>query len=154
MLFRSTRSLTFLSMMKSTSPIDGYISILPVEFNGGANRSAGGCLTKLKKPVENRAVLADIEPLEMTRVGMVVNSDRRNTGEEVDVLLRVEAADVVSLGREGAVDFHFPVKRVVDDEIVGHANAVGFHGVALSIVVVTYVRLVEICHAPLSSVGT
>ena len=34
------------------------------------------------------------------------------------------------------IDFHFSVKAIVQDEIVGHANSVGLHGMTLSIVVV------------------
>ena len=41
-------------------------------------------------------------------------------------------------------DFHATVEAVVDDEVVSHAYAVGFHGVALAIVVVSYFGIVEV----------
>lgn len=34
------------------------------------------------------------------------------------------------------IDFHLPVEPIVEQEIVGHANPVGFHWMALAIVVV------------------
>lgn len=149
-----SRSLTFLSMVEPTSPIDSYISILPVKFHGGADRSASGSLAKRIKPVENRAVLADVEFLEMSRVGVVLDGLRPNGGEEIDVFIRVKAADVFGSGGKRSVDFHPTVERVVDDEIVGHANSVGLHGVALAVVVISDTWFVEVGHATLNSVGT
>lgn len=43
-----------------------------------------------------------------------------------------------------AKDFHAAVEAVVYDEIVGHAYTVGFHRVALTVVVVSYFRIVEV----------
>lgn len=37
------------------------------------------------------------------------------------------------------IDFHLPVESIVEQEVVGHADSVGFHGMALAIVVVPYV---------------
>lgn len=65
----------------------------------------------------------------------------------------MEAADVVGGGGEGAVDLHKAVERVMDDEIVGHTDAVGLHGVALSIVVVSNGGFVEVTHPALFTVG-
>lgn len=87
-------------------------------------------------------------------MGVVVKRVRGDGGEEVDVFRRVEAADVGSVGGEGAADLHSAVKGVVDDQIVCHADAVGFHRVALPVVVVPNCWLIEIGHAPLPRVGT
>lgn len=37
---------------------------------------------------------------------------------------------------------------------MSHADAVGFHRVALAVVVIADCRLVKVCHAPLPRVGT
>lgn len=39
------------------------------------------------------------------------------------------------------IDLHFPVQSIVEKEVVRHADPVGFHGMALSIVVVPHVPL-------------
>jgi len=44
----------------------------------------------------------------------------------------------------GSVAFHFTVKAVAEDEVVGHFYAVGFHGVAGAVVEVADVGLVEV----------
>mmetsp|Transcript_5383 Transcript_5383/g.11847 ORF Transcript_5383/g.11847 Transcript_5383/m.11847 type:complete len:118 (+) Transcript_5383:1292-1645(+) len=43
-----------------------------------------------------------------------------------------------------AEDVHLFVEAVVDDEVVRHADAVGFHGVALAVVVVAHLGVVEV----------
>ena len=42
-------------------------------------------------------------------------------------------------GFVGSVDLHFPIKAIVQQKVVGHAYPVRFHGMALSIVVVSNV---------------
>lgn len=37
------------------------------------------------------------------------------------------------------IDLHFPVKSIVEKEVVRHADPVGFHGMALAIVVVPHI---------------
>lgn len=44
----------------------------------------------------------------------------------------------------GSEDVHFLVEAVVYDEVVRHADAVGFHGVALAVVVVAHFGIVEV----------
>lgn len=41
------------------------------------------------------------------------------------------------------IDLHFSVKAVVEKEVVGHADPVGLHGVALAIIVVPHIPLDE-----------
>lgn len=65
-------------MVQPSGPIDSDVGILPVEFDGGADGAAGGGLTEAVQAVENRAVLADIETLEVPRVGVVVESFGRH----------------------------------------------------------------------------
>lgn len=41
------------------------------------------------------------------------------------------------------IDLHFPVKSIVEEKVVGHANPVGFHGMPLTIVIVSHVTCVR-----------
>lgn len=147
------RSLALLRMVQTPGPINCDIRILPVELDGRANGAASGGLTELKQAVEYGAVLAHVEAPELTRVRVIEESVGRDGGEELDVLRRVEAADVFEGGGEGAADLHAAVEAVVDDQIVCHADAVGFHRMALAVVVVADCRLVEVRHATLPRVG-
>ncbi len=44
----------------------------------------------------------------------------------------------------GAEDVHFFVEAVINHEIVRHADTVGFHGMALAVVIVAYFGVVEV----------
>lgn len=140
-------------MMQAPSPVDGDVRVTTVDLDGGTDGAAGGCLAEIEEAVENRAVLADVEALEMATVGGSVGLHLgRDGGEEFDVVRGVEAADVVGGSGKGAVDLHEAVEGVVDDEVVGHTDAVGLHGVALPVVVIADCRLVEVAHPPLFTV--
>lgn len=147
------RSLALLRMMQTPRPIDSYVSVLSIKLHGGADGSTGRCLTELKKPVEDRTILADVEALEMARVTVVVERFGTDRSQKIHVVRRVKAADVDRIGRKRATDFHAAVEGIVDDEVVGHTDTVGLHGVALSVVVVSDCRLIEIRHAPLLGIG-
>ena len=150
------RSLRLLSMVQTPSPIDRNIRIPPIKLSGGADGAAGGGLAEWEEPRKNRAVVADVEPLEVARLWVVKwwpAKLRRYGGKEADVVVGVEAADVAGTGGEGAVDLHAAVKRVVDDQIVGHPDPMGLHWVPLPVVVVADCRLVEVRHTPLLRVG-
>ena len=147
------RSLRLLGMVEPTGPVESDIGIATVELDGGADGPAGGGLTESEQAVKHGTVLADVKPLEMAREGVVGERLGGDGGEEFDVVVGVEAADVGGVGRKGAVDLHAAVEGVVDDQVVGHADPVGFHWVALAVVVVADARLVEVAHAPLLRVG-
>lgn len=51
------------------------------------------------------------------------------------------------------VYLHFAVESVVEDKVVGHAYAVGFHGVALAVVVVADVTVVVVADSTPGLVG-
>lgn len=140
-------------MVETAGPIDGDIAVGPVQLDGGADRAAGGGLAEAEEAVEDGAVLADVEALEVAGVDGVGEGFGGDGGEEVDVVVGVELSDVGGGGGEGAVDLHAAVEAVVDDQVVGHADAVGLHGVALAVVVVADGGLVEVAHAPLRCVG-
>lgn len=64
----------------------------------------------------------------------------------------MEAADILGTGGEGTADFHASVERVVDDQVMGHTDAMGLHRVALPVVVVADGGLIEVGHPPLPRV--
>lgn len=146
------RCLALLRMVKPPSPIHRNIRLLPVQLGRRAHRTAGGGLAELEQAVEHGTVLADVEALEVAGVDVVADGGGAYGGEEVDVVVGVEAADVVGGGHVGLVDLHEAVEGVVDDEVVRHSDAVGFHRVALAVVVVSDRRLVEVAHPALFSV--
>lgn len=149
-----TRGLRLLSMVQPTSPINGNIGIAAIELHGGTNGATSGGLTETEETMKDRTVLADIEPLEVARVDDLAKGLGANGGEEIDVVLGVEAADVQRCGGERAVDLHPTVQTVVDDKIVGHSDSVGLHRVALAVVVIADRGLVEVAHYPLLRVWT
>ena len=46
-----------------------------------------------------------------------------------------------------AKDFHLAVETIVYDKVVCHADTMGFHGMPLPIMVVTYFSVVEVRHS-------
>lgn len=50
-----------------------------------------------------------------------------------------------------AKDFHATVKTIIDDKVVGHSHTVGFHGVALTIVVVSNFGVIKVGDAAVFS---
>lgn len=147
--------LALLGVMKTAGPVDGDVGVAAVDLDGGADGTAGGGLAELEEAIEDGAVLANVEALEEARVGGGgVGGRAGEGGEEVDVVIGVEAADVVGGGGEGAADLHEAVEGIVDDQVVGHPDAVGLHRVPLAVVVVPDARLVEVGHPPLLRVRT
>lgn len=144
--------LGLLGVVEAAGPVDGDVSVGAVELDSGANGSAGGCLAEGEEAVEDGAILADVEALEVARVGVVVDGAGGDRGEEVDVIVGVEAANVDGGSREGPADLHAAVEGVVDDQVVGHPDAVGLHRMSLPVVVVPDRRLVEVAHPPLRTV--
>lgn len=131
------RGLGLLGVVQAAGPVDGDVGVLAIEFDGGADGSAGGGLAEGEEAVEDRAVLADVEALEMAGVGVIVEGLRGDGGQEVNVVVGVEEADVVGGCREGPVDLHAPVEGIVHDQVVCHPDSVGLHRVSLPVVVVS-----------------
>jgi len=148
--------LGLLGVVQAAGPVDGDVSVGAVEADGGADGAASGGATEVEETVEDRAILPHVEALELAVVGVgVLGQDlRRNGGQELDIVIGMEAADVLLRRGKGAVDLHSAVETVVYDEVVGHANAVRLHWVSLAVVVVADAGFVEIRHSPLLGVGT
>lgn len=107
--------LGLLGVVEAAGPVEGDIGVLSVELDGGADGAAGGGLAEAEEAVEDGAVLADVEALEVAGVGGLGEGLGADGGEEVDIVVGVEAADVVGAGGEGAVDLHPTMEAVVDD---------------------------------------
>lgn len=147
------RRLALLRVMQPPGPIDGDIISPLVQLHRRPNRGPRIGLTELVQPVEDRAVLANVEPLQRPLV--VVLGVGGHGSEEGDVVVGVEAAEVAVAGGVGAeeVEEARVYEAVMVEEGVGHANPVGFHGVALAVVVVADVGVVEVADAALGGVG-
>lgn len=141
--------LGLLGVVEAAGPIDGDVGVGAVELDGGADGAAGGGLAEGEEAVEDGAVLADVEALEVAGEGGVGEGGGGDGGEEVDVVGGVEEADVGGGGEEGPADLHPTVEAVVDDQVVGHPDPVGLHRMPLPVVVISDRRLVEVAHAPL-----
>ena len=137
--------LGLLGVMESAGPVDDDVGPVLVEAAGAADGAGGVQLAELEEPVEDRAVLPDVEALQLPDVVLhVVGGD---DAEEVDVVVGMEARHGGRADEAGAEDLHPPVQAVVDDEVVRHADAVGLHGVALAVVVVANLGIVEVGNA-------
>ena len=141
------KSLRLLHTVEPTGPVESDIGVATVELDGSVDEPADEGLTKSKQAIEHGAVLTDVKSLEMARDGVVRECLRGGGGEEFNIVFGVKAVDVGGVGREGAVDLHAMVEGVVDNQVVGHADLVGFHWVTLDVVLVIDARLVEVAHA-------
>ena len=137
-------------MMETTSPVNSNITKPVVKLNRSTNRATSIRLTKGIKPVKDRTVFTNVEPLELA--DLILLSLGRNAAEKGDVVVGVEAAEVTVTGGERLEDLHVLEETVVSEESVRHADAVRLHGVALAVVVVPNLRVVEVAHFPLHTV--
>lgn len=107
------RCLALLGVVEAAGPVDGDVGVATVELDGGADAAAGGGLAEGEEAVKDGAVLPDVEALDGAGgedVGVAGGG-----GEEGDVVLGVEAADVGFGGGEGAGELEQAVQAVVDD---------------------------------------
>ena len=129
-------------MMQATSPIHSHVTLPAVQPRGAFHTPTRTDATKLEQAIEHRAVVTHvILPL---LLGEVVHVIGRHPLQEIDVLVGVELRHLVLGGGLGAVDFELAVEAVVHDQRVGHADAVGLHGVAGVVGVVADVAVVEV----------
>ena len=136
--------LALLGVVEPAGPVDGDV-VAVVELDGAPNGSPRVGLAEAVEPVEDGAVLADVEPLE--RADLVLLRLGGDGAEEGDVVVGVEAAEVAVAGGVGAEHLHLVEEAVAAEQRVGHADAVRLHRVALPVVVVADRWLVEVAHA-------
>mmetsp|Transcript_20578 Transcript_20578/g.48498 ORF Transcript_20578/g.48498 Transcript_20578/m.48498 type:complete len:426 (-) Transcript_20578:122-1399(-) len=134
--------LRLLGVVQPPGPVDDDVDRVVVETRRTADRPRGVQLAELEEAVEDRAVLPDVEPLELTDV--ILHVVGRDDLQEVDVIVGVKARH----GRRGdqpwPKDLHLPIQTVVHHEVVGHANPVRFHRVALPVMVVADFGVIKI----------
>jgi len=136
-------------VVESAGPVDGDVMAV-VELDGAANGAPRVGLAETVETVEDGAVLADVEALE--RADLVLLRLGGDGAEEGDVVVGVEAAEVAVAGRVRAEHLHLVEEAVAAEQRVGHADAVRLHRVALPVVVVAYLRVVEVADAALRPV--
>ena len=134
--------LALLGVVESAGPVDGDVRLSLVQFHGAGHTAAGGELAELVESVKDGAVLADVEALHLSVVlAHVVGS---NVAQEHDVLVGVILGHLLEDGLVGSVDLHLAVESVVEEKIVGHADAMGLHRMSLSVVVIADVTIVVV----------
>lgn len=140
------RRLALLGVVQASCPVDGDV-VAVVELDGAADGASRVCLAEVVEAVEDGAVLAYIEPLELP--ALVLLRLGRDGSEEGDVVVGVEPAEVSVSCRVRLVDLEVVEKAVVGEEGVGHPDPVWLHGMALAVVVVADLRVVEVADLPL-----
>lgn len=64
-----------------------------------------------------------------------VESEHRNISFSQELDLKLTFVSVKE-GHISYIDLHLPIETVVEEEVVGHADAVRLHGVTLAIVII------------------
>lgn len=120
-----------------------------VELPGGANGGPGVGLAEVEEAVEYGAFIGQVKSAEDVSIEEPIGG---GGAEEGDVVVSVEAEEVSVACRNGAKDPH-PVEEAVSlKEGVGHPDPVRFHLMPPPVVVIPYLRLVEVAHPPLPCV--
>uniref|UniRef100_A0A3Q1HP11 Uncharacterized protein n=1 Tax=Anabas testudineus TaxID=64144 RepID=A0A3Q1HP11_ANATE len=122
-------------VVETTCPVDGNICLLLVQLHCSSYKMCR--LTKLKQTIKHWTVLSNID----CGTKHVVWSDGP---QKLNVVIAVVlghlfATGFVNLCALTHIDLHFPVQSIVEKEVVCHADPVGFHGMALAIVVVPHI---------------
>eukprot|EP00964_Phaeocystis_antarctica_P109417 scaffold73885_cov41-Phaeocystis_antarctica.AAC.2 len=121
-----------LGVVQAARPVDGDVGEAVVQLLRAVDRAARVHAAVVVQAVEDRAVVADGELLQL--LGELVLVLRRHALDEVDVVGRVELRHLL-LGRHvRPVHLHLLVELVREDEVVGHLQAVRLHRVARPVV--------------------
>uniref|UniRef100_A0A3Q3F365 Uncharacterized protein n=1 Tax=Labrus bergylta TaxID=56723 RepID=A0A3Q3F365_9LABR len=106
-------------VVKSSSPVHGDIRLL---------RSTSGELAELKQAIEHGTVLSNVDSLHLLKL---------------DVVITVVFGHLLCSGFVTYIDLHFPVESIVQQQVVSHPDTMWFHGMSLSIVVISDVTCKE-----------
>ena len=136
------RGLAPLGVVKAARPVDHDVVLLLVQLDGAADRPARVALAELVQAIEHGAILADVVPLQLAQMLVLVVG--RDEAQELDVLVRVEARELVVRRGRGPVHLHLLIQAVVQEQVVRHADAVRLHRVPLPVVVVPDLCVVEV----------
>uniref|UniRef100_A0A2K6MRU6 Uncharacterized protein n=1 Tax=Rhinopithecus bieti TaxID=61621 RepID=A0A2K6MRU6_RHIBE len=117
-------------MVQAPSPIHSDVCLLLIKFHSTCHRTTSRQLTELKQAVEYWTVLTNVESLHL-----------------LAVLRHVIWTDG-AIGFVRAIDFHFSVETIVEQQIMSHADSVRLHWVALSVVVISNIPVVVVTDFP------
>mmetsp|Transcript_22235 Transcript_22235/g.68622 ORF Transcript_22235/g.68622 Transcript_22235/m.68622 type:complete len:392 (+) Transcript_22235:358-1533(+) len=136
------RRLGFFRVVQAAGPVDDDVGPLLVQPHRAADGPRRVELAEFEEPVEDGAVLAHVEALELPQV--LVHVVGRDDAEEIDVVVRVEPRHERRVHGLGPEHLHHAVEPVVHHEVVRHPHAVRLHRVALAVVEVSDLRVVEV----------
>uniref|UniRef100_A0A3B4T819 Uncharacterized protein n=1 Tax=Seriola dumerili TaxID=41447 RepID=A0A3B4T819_SERDU len=125
-------------VVESTCPVDGDICLLLVQLHCSTTCRE---LAKLKQTIKHwTQTLTSLHLFTVLR--HVVWSDGP---QELNVVVTVVFCHLLTTGfvRLTHIDLHFPVQSIIEEEVVCHADPVGFHGMALAIVIVSHITFKE-----------
>uniref|UniRef100_A0A8C5CKL4 Uncharacterized protein n=1 Tax=Gadus morhua TaxID=8049 RepID=A0A8C5CKL4_GADMO len=111
-------------VVEPSGPVDGDVRLLLVQLH---RPTPGGELAELKEPIKHRT---------LTSLHLFA---------KLDVVVAVVLGHLLAVGLEVAtthIDLHLPVQPVVEQEVVGHANPVGLHWMALCIYIIFTVIII------------
>uniref|UniRef100_A0A674PFE3 Uncharacterized protein n=1 Tax=Takifugu rubripes TaxID=31033 RepID=A0A674PFE3_TAKRU len=96
-------------------------------------------LAEFKQAVKHRTVLSDVDSLHL--LAELRHVVRSYGSQELDVVVAVIFGHFLCCGfpLQTYIDFHFPVESIVEKQVVGHPDAMWFHGMSLSVIIISYV---------------
>lgn len=143
--------------MHAAGPVDGDVGGAVDERARRGERPAGVAAAVLPEAVEGGAIVVAADAVVTLRLlpkrGVVGVALRGEVAEEVDVLRRVEAADLRLRGGSRAEAAHVAEHAVDADEAVRHGDAGGHHDMVVAEFDVGDARVVVVAHPPLLVVG-
>uniref|UniRef100_A0A3B3D6L5 Uncharacterized protein n=1 Tax=Oryzias melastigma TaxID=30732 RepID=A0A3B3D6L5_ORYME len=118
-------------VMEAASPVDGDVCLLL--RNKHTHRASSGELTELKQAVKH----GRSRPTSLHLLAVLRHVVWADGPQKLDVVVTVVLGHLLCAGflHPTHIDLHFPVKSIVEEKVVGHANPVGFHGMPLTIVI-------------------
>lgn len=131
--------------MEPPGPVDGDVVGPFVEPRGCVEGGAGVAPAKVVEVEEEGAILiGDVEAFGNARRQ---GHQRARLAEEVDVVVRMEAAKVALLRAAGEEHLHAVEEAVFDDEVVGDGDPERPHHVPRAVVVIPHLGVVEVAHS-------
>uniref|UniRef100_A0A8D2FK99 Uncharacterized protein n=1 Tax=Theropithecus gelada TaxID=9565 RepID=A0A8D2FK99_THEGE len=128
------------------SPIHSDVRLLLIKFHSTCHRTTSRQLTELKQAVEYWTVLTKVESLHLLAVlRHVIWTDGV---QEFNVVVAMVLGHLLSIGFVRAIDFHFLLETIVEQQIMSHADSVRLHWVALSVVVISDIPIVVVTDFP------
>ena len=133
--------------MKPAGPVDDDVGGALIEARRAAQRSACVCLAVLVQPVEDGAILTDVETVKRLAIDGLCHVLRGDRLEEVDVLVGVEGGEVCVRRVLRPEHVEVLVHAIRDDQVVGEPYTVRTHRMARTIVKIAHRLVVKIVDA-------